>query len=71
MNRHEILNLPNCLTFSRIVLTPVFLLLLFADVVLEKHGICRFFHRFVNGFLRWKLAREGIRRRRLDGCRSA
>lgn len=32
MDRREILNLPNCLTALRIGLTPVFLLLLFADV---------------------------------------
>ncbi|HIL08854.1 MAG TPA: CDP-diacylglycerol--glycerol-3-phosphate 3-phosphatidyltransferase [Candidatus Latescibacteria bacterium] len=31
MDRREIFNLPNCLTALRIVLTPIFLLLLFAD----------------------------------------
>ena len=31
MDRREILNLPNCLTALRIALTPIFLLLLFAD----------------------------------------
>ena len=32
MSGHPILNLPNLLTISRIIATPVFLLLLFADV---------------------------------------
>ena len=31
MDRREIFNLPNCLTALRIALTPIFLLLLFAD----------------------------------------
>ena len=31
MDRREIINLPNCLTVLRIGLTPIFLLLLFAD----------------------------------------
>ena len=31
MDRREIFNLPNCLTAVRIALTPIFLLLLFAD----------------------------------------
>ena len=60
MNRHEILNLPNCLTFSRIVLTPVFLLLLFADVWYWKSmAFVVFSIASLTDFYDGKLAREG------------
>ena len=59
MNRHEILNLPNCLTFSRIVLTPVFLLLLFADVWYWKSmAFIVFSLASLTDFYDGKLARE-------------
>jgi CDP-diacylglycerol--glycerol-3-phosphate 3-phosphatidyltransferase len=60
MNRHEILNLPNCLTFSRIVLTPVFLLLLFADAWYWKSmAFVVFSIASLTDFYDGKLAREG------------
>ena len=59
MNRHEILNLPNCLTFSRIVLTPVFLLLLFADVwYCKSMAFIVFSIASLTDFYDGKLARE-------------
>ena len=60
MNRHEILNLPNCLTLSRIVLTPVFLLLLFADAWYWKSmAFVVFSIASLTDFYDGKLAREG------------
>ncbi len=59
MNRHEILNLPNCLTFSRIVLTPIFLLLLFAEVWYWKSmAFIVFSIASLTDFYDGKLARE-------------
>ena len=60
MNRNEILNLPNCLTFSRIVLTPVFLMLLFDDAWYWKSmAFVVFSVASLTDFYDGKLAREG------------
>ena len=60
MDRHEVLNLPNCLTLSRIVLTPVFLLLLFADAWYWKSmAFVVFSIASLTDFYDGKLAREG------------
>jgi len=60
MDRREIINLPNCLTALRIGLTPVFLLLLFADVWYWKSmAFVVFAIASLTDFYDGKLAREG------------
>lgn len=60
MNRREILNLPNCLTVLRIILTPIFLLLLFADEWYWKSmAFVVFSLASLTDFYDGKLAREG------------
>ncbi len=60
MDRREILNLPNCLTALRIGLTPVFLLLLFADVWYWKSmAFVVFALASLTDFYDGKLARRG------------
>ncbi|MFT5090797.1 MAG: CDP-diacylglycerol--glycerol-3-phosphate 3-phosphatidyltransferase [Candidatus Latescibacterota bacterium] len=60
MDRREIINLPNCLTALRIGLTPLFLLLLFADVWYWKSmAFVVFTLASLTDFYDGKLAREG------------
>ena len=60
MDRREIINLPNFLTVLRIGLTPLFLLLLFADVWYWKSmAFVVFALASLTDFYDGKLAREG------------
>ena len=60
MDRREIVNLPNFLTVLRIGLTPLFLLLLFADAWYWKSmAFVVFALAALTGFYDGKLAREG------------
>lgn len=60
MDRREIFNLPNCLTVLRIGLTPIFLLLLFADTwYLKSLAFVVFSAASLTDFYDGKLARAG------------
>ena len=60
MDRREIFNLPNCLTVLRIGLTPIFLLLLFADAWYWKSlAFVVFSVASLTDFYDGKLARAG------------
>jgi CDP-diacylglycerol--glycerol-3-phosphate 3-phosphatidyltransferase len=60
MNRRDIFNLPNCLTALRIGLTPLFLLLLFADTWYWKSlAFVVFSAASLTDFYDGKLARAG------------
>jgi CDP-diacylglycerol--glycerol-3-phosphate 3-phosphatidyltransferase len=62
MDRRELFNLPNCLTLSRIVLTPLFLGLLFADLWYWKAlAFAVFGAAALTDFYDGRLARAGNR----------
>ncbi|MBT4496745.1 MAG: CDP-diacylglycerol--glycerol-3-phosphate 3-phosphatidyltransferase [Gemmatimonadetes bacterium] len=60
MSKHHIINLPNCLTLLRIALTPLFLLMLFADLWYWKSmAFVVFVVASLTDFFDGRLARSG------------